>query len=324
VFHTVAWIETLHRTYGYQPIAFTTSPPGVTLQDGLVVCKASSWIAGRRLISLPFSDHCEPLLKKPSDILVFQSALEQALQRDNLGYVEVRSSQPLAAPTNLWHPSQSYCLHQVDLQPSLAELFRNCQKSSTQRKILRAEREGLTCQTGRSESLLSTFWDLLLATRRRHRIPPQPKRWFRNLLDCCSDAQIRVAWKGELPVASILTLRHKDVLVYKYGCSDARFNNLGGTQLLFWKSIQEGKGEGLRFFDLGRSDWDNTGLLQFKDRWGSTRSSVVYSQFNASPPAESLRFIGMEWMTRLGKRVVPYLPSCLLRLAGSVLYRHIA
>ena len=106
--------------------------------------------------------------------------------------------------------------------------------SSTQRKILRAEKEGLIYKSGRSEELLGAFWDLFLMTRRRRLVPPQPRMWFRNLIDCFGEAlQIRVAFKTRQPVASILTLRHKDTLVYKYGCSDERFHSLGGTQLLF-------------------------------------------------------------------------------------------
>ena len=89
-------------------------------------------------------------------------------------------------------------------------------------------------------------------TRRRHRIPPQPKQWFRNLLDCFGEAaQIRIAFKNQRPLAAILTRQHKDILVYKYGCSDGRFNKLGGTHLLFWKAIQEAKSRRLRVFDLG-------------------------------------------------------------------------
>lgn len=325
VFHTVAWLEALHRTYGYQPIAYTTSPPGLTLENGIVACRVTSWITGRRLISLPFSDHCECLLNRAADEQVFLSALEQTLRREKLRYVEIRPMQPLTGATSLCRSAQSYCFHQIDLRPDLTTLFGNCHKSSTQRKIQRAEREGLICETGRCQALLDAFWNLLLITRRRHRIPPQPKSWFRNLIDCFGDAlQIRVAFKDKQPVASILTLRHKETLVYKYGCSDTRFNNLGGTQLLFWRSIQEGKRDGLCVFDLGRSEFDNTGLIAFKDRWGSARSTLTYARFSLSPPSGMFGRNVTEWSGRLAKGVVPFLPDRILRMVGSALYRHIA
>jgi len=90
--------------------------------------------------------------------------------------------------------------------------------------------------------------------------------------------QIRVAFHGKWPVAAILTLRHKDTLIYKYGASDTRFNHLGGTQLLFWNAIQEAKREGLLTFDLGRTDRDNVFRLSWKWR---ERSAVKITGENA-------------------------------------------
>ncbi|MGA2271924.1 MAG: GNAT family N-acetyltransferase [Bryobacteraceae bacterium] len=324
-FHTVAWLEALHQTYGYEPVAYTTSPPGVRLEDGLVFCRVTSWITGRRLISLPFSDHCEPLLNNASDEHALLAALGPALHLEKLRYIEIRAAQPLAGTTSLCRSTQSYCFHQIDLRRDLAALFDNCHRSSAQRKILRAEREGLSCETGRSQELLDAFWNLVLITRRRHQTPPQPKSWFRNLINCFGEAlQIRVAFKDKQAVAAILTLRHKGTLVYKYGCSDTRFNNLGGTQLLFWRSIQEGKRDGLRVFDLGRSDCDNTGLITFKDRWGSARSTLTYARFSLAPPSDIFGRHATELAGRIARGVLPCLPNRILSMVGSVLYRHLA
>ena len=324
-FHTVAWLKALHRTYGYEPTAYTTSPPGTCLKNGLVFCRVASWITGRRIISLPFSDHCEPLVDNSADEHVLASALEQTLRQEKLRYVEVRAERPFAGANSLRYSTQSLCFHQLDLRPDLNTLFASCHKSSTQRKILRAKREGLIYEAGRSQELLDAFWDLLLITRRRHGLPPQPKSWFRNLIDCFGEAlQVRVASKEKRPVAAILTLRHKDILIFKYGGSDTSFNSLGGTQLLFWRSIEEAKREGLRVFDLGRTDCENAGLITFKDRWGSTRSTLVYSRFSDLPLSGSAGQIGTQWSARIARLVVHRLPGCILRMAGSVLYRHIA
>ena len=325
VFHSVPWLLALQHTYGYEPVAYTTSPSGGSLEDGLVVCRVTSWITGRRLVSLPFSDHCEPLLPTRGDEQLFISAMERTLQRERLRYVEIRASHELFGTSCLHHSTFTYCLHRLDLRPDIKTLFDNLHKSSTQRKILRSEREKLIYEIGRSKALIDAFFNLLVITRRRHRVPPQPKEWFRNLIDCFGDAaQIRVAFKGKLPVAAILTLQHKDTLVYKYGGSDARFNNLGGTHLLFWKSIQEAKSGGLRVFDLGRTEWSNTGLLVFKDRWGAIRSPLIYSRITRSASSAAASAIGQQHLTRRGARLVPRLPSWFLRMIGSLCYKHIA
>jgi CelD/BcsL family acetyltransferase involved in cellulose biosynthesis len=325
VFHTVPWLEALRGTYGYQPTVITTSPPGLALQDGLVCCRVDSWLTGHRLVSLPFSDHCEPLVDDASDLGAFLCALEQELRREKLRYIELRPVGALDGTPSRFHPNQVYCLHHIDLTPDLDTLFGNCHKDSTQRKIRRAEREGLIYEEGRSELLLDAFYRLLVLTRRRHQVPPQPKRWFKNLIGCFGESlKIRVAFKDQQPVAAILTLRHKDTLVYKYGCSDAQFNNVGGMHLLFWRSIQEAKGAGVRIFDLGRSDCDNAGLITFKDRWGSIRSELTYSRCSASLDSqEMLKNKYTDWRERIAKSVFAHLPDRVLCSVGDLLYKHV-
>jgi CelD/BcsL family acetyltransferase involved in cellulose biosynthesis len=324
-FHTVQWLEALHRTYGYQPLAYTTSPPGASLENGLALCLVQSWLTGRRLVSLPFSDHCAPLIDCPENARRLADALVEALRTERARYIEVRGEPFPVHPDGLHRSTRDYVFHELSLQPDIHTLFKNFHKSSTQRKILRADREKLIYESGRSHSLLDAFWDLQLMTRRRHGIPPQPKLWFRNLTECFGEAlQIRVALYGKRPVAAILTIRHKDTLVYKYGCSDEQLSRLGGTQLLFWRSIQEAKRDGLRTFDLGRSDCDNAGLIVFKDRLGSTRSTLTYTRFSASPESGAFGAAGSGRAWRVAKGLVRFLPDSALRLAGSVLYRHIA
>src|SRR6266481_4360846 len=61
VYHTAGWLQALHHTYGYEPVAFTDSPPTSDLKKALLFCDIRSWLTGHRMVSLPFSDHCAPL-----------------------------------------------------------------------------------------------------------------------------------------------------------------------------------------------------------------------------------------------------------------------
>ena len=89
-FHTPGWLEALRRTYGYEPVVYTTAPPRADLTDGVVFCRVSSRITGRRLVSLPFSDHCEPLTERPEDLVSLLNALESTRSDEGWRYVEVR------------------------------------------------------------------------------------------------------------------------------------------------------------------------------------------------------------------------------------------
>jgi CelD/BcsL family acetyltransferase involved in cellulose biosynthesis len=324
-FHATEWLRALHQTYGYEPSVYTTSPPGSELQNGLVTCRVNSWLTGNRFVSVPFSDHCEPLVDDPEVRADLFSALEQQLRKEKLSYTEFRPRQRLEHSSSLFRSNHIYCFHELDLRAPLEALFRNFHKDSVQRKIRRAERERLTYQDGRSEELLDSFYHLFLLTRVRHKVPPPPKKWFQSLIDSFGQAlTIRIAAKQNQPVAAILTIQYKKTLLYKYGCSDVRFNSLGGTQMLFWRSIQVAKEQGLSVFDLGRSDKENAGLITFKDRWGSARSDLIYSRFTTSTRSRD-RYVpaGTDWQSQITKQLLTHAPSRAFAMIGKLFYRHI-
>src|SRR5436853_1516189 len=90
IFHSRGWLDALRRTYKYEPIAYTTSPPGAELANGLVFCRVDSRLTGRRLVSLPFSDHAEPLVNSEEELQCLLGFLERDLTRRRWKYVEIR------------------------------------------------------------------------------------------------------------------------------------------------------------------------------------------------------------------------------------------
>jgi CelD/BcsL family acetyltransferase involved in cellulose biosynthesis len=287
------------------------------------VCRVKGW-ASRRLVALPFSDHCDPLVDTADDLseILARMAIETRTggwrsmewrPRDVGGPFEVASC------VSALKPSREYALHRLDLRAGPSEIFRRFHSSSTQRAIRRAERERLTYEAGTSERLLASFYGLLRLTRRRHGMPPQPLAWFRNLLTCLGDRMLVhvVSWDGR-PVASIVTLSFRKTMSYKYGGSDASFHRLGGMPFLFWRVIQDAHARGFIELDLGRSDANQPGLIAFKDHLGATRSILTYYQY----PERKVKAARSSWMSRVAHEVFAHLPDATLDLAGRLLYRH--
>ena len=320
VFHTPGWLRALHQTYGFTTVAFTTSPPADELADGVVLARVRSWLTGARLVSLPFSDHCEPLVDDAESLAAICNAVLAYRAEGPWKYVEIRPvSSGFTVPAG-FTKAQAYCLHRLDLRPELDVLFRALHKDSIQRKIRRAEREGLVYQAGTTETLVRDLYHLLDLTRRRHRTPLQPLAWFRNLVTSLGDRLcIRVAYRGTTALAAILTITHARTMVYKYGGSDAALHPLGGMPLLFWNAIREARASGTCELDFGRSDADNPGLMTFKDRWGASRSALTYWR----APEGAAVTAGGGWKAEVAGRVLSALPGPLRRAAGGVLYPHI-
>ena len=324
VFHTVPWLDALRRTYGYEPIAYTTSPPDMDLESGLVFCRVQSWLTGQRLVSLPFSDYCEPLVDSAEELERMLGHLEACRRSDKWKYIEIRPASgdlPCGSAEEGFRPARQYYLHTIDLGCPEKELFRRFHKSSIQDRIRRAEKLGLTYECGRSNTLLRKFCLLMQLTRRRHHLPPQPEEWFRNLVEGLGDAlEIHVASYKNKMVAGIVTLRFRNMMLYKYGGSDEKYHRLGSVPFLLWRAIQKGKSSGVRTFDLGRTDCFNQGLTDFKERWNSTQALLTYWQYPA--PARGL-CLDDGLALKLGKYFFGLLPDSMLRVAGNLLYRHI-
>lgn len=323
VFHTVGWLRALRRTYGYQPIVFTTSPSTGELRNGLAFCQINSWLTGRRLVSLPFSDHCEPLTESAEDLNFLIRYLQASLDRRRWKYLEIRpidwNFDETGEGIDLV-PAATCYLHTLDLRPDLNEVFRSLHKDCVQRRIERAERAGLVERCGRSEDLLKDFYPLFVATRGRHHVPPIPYVWFRNLMDCQGQAmELRLAYKDKTPVAAILTLKFRNSVYYKYGCSNMEFNRFGATPWLLWRAIVAAKSGGANEFDMGRTEENNAGLLVFKNHWVPHPKKLVYWNF---PKVSSLQQV-RGWKMNMAKRIFSSMPDGVRTIAGRVIYRHI-
>jgi CelD/BcsL family acetyltransferase involved in cellulose biosynthesis len=320
VFHTRGWLQALQRTYGYQPIVLTTSGPLEPLRNGLVFCQLESWISGRRLVSLPFSDHCDPLIDSVDDERKLLEAALEFARETRCRYTEIRPSlmswQPVA---NSWCPSERFRFHALSLQASEQELFSRMHSDCIRRKVRRAEKERLEYIQGTERPLLHDFYELLVQTRGRHGVPPPPMEWFRDLFQSMNGCiKIRIAAKDGRPVAAILTLDFRTTVTYKYGGSDDEYNHLGGMPFLFWKLIQEARQQGMRLLDLGRSGEDNPGLITFKNRLGANSDIITYWRGSGGHPVSPCAQV----LGRVGKLLFRSLPRPILIASGRILYKH--
>ncbi len=317
VFHTREWLQALKRFYGYLPVAFTTSAPHEKLRNAAVFCEVQTWLTRRRLVSLPFSDHCELLMDDPEDAQAVLNHLTQNLRRWR--YIEMRPPRDIPPWRPLFHKSESYCLHLLDLSSDLDIIFQGMHADCVRRKIRRARREGIMCERGSSAQLLREFYDLQVATRTRQGLPPQPLAWFATLAECFGeDFTIWTARRNETTLASMITLSFREQMTYKYGASDAFHHHLGTVPLLMWEIIEYAKSHGYRELDLGRSALDNEGLLRFKDRLGARRMTLDYQRYPSRSAVASTKDLGL----RIGNRVLARMPKWFLVSLGELLYRH--
>jgi Acetyltransferase (GNAT) domain len=318
-FHGSGWARVLHDTYGFKPVYLAAGGPG-KLSSLLPVMEVDSWLTGRRGVSLPFTDACEPLCPDAdSGRRLFQEALLHAESRD-WKYLECRGGRHLldGAPS-----STSFFGHRLQLEGDEATLFSRFD-SSCQRAIRKAEKSGLTVEFSRDIEAVKIFYGLLCKTRRRHGLPPQPYRFFENIhrhVLAKGMGWTALARSGRVPVAGAMYFCFGETAHYKFGASDEKYQQFRGNNLVMWEAIKRFAAERLSVLDFGRTSLGNEGLRTFKQGWGAKESTMDYIKYDLA----SRRFVtapddAIGWHNR----VFSMLPGTISRLVGRNLYKHVA
>jgi hypothetical protein len=91
---------------------------------------------------------------------------------------------------------------------------------------------------------------------------------------------------------------------------------------LFWKAIHEAKSLGLDEFDLGRSDFEDEGLISFKEHLGAASSELRYFR-HASVQKTKASVKTREPLSSWAREALVRLPDSMLVGVGQIMYRHI-
>jgi CelD/BcsL family acetyltransferase involved in cellulose biosynthesis len=320
VFHSPEWLEALRRTYGFEPVAYVTAGSGSS-PAGIPFSLVRSWLTGRRLVSLPFSDHCQPLVDSPEQVEEILGTAQADARGGGWGYVQIRplAAAPLGALDRSGFRSEGPLYHyQLDLGPDLDTLFKGV-KYDVRKDVRRAERSDLRFEVGRDAETVSAYYRLHVMTRSTQGVPPQPFTWFRNLADCLGEMlDVHLLIRDGTPIAGLITILFRDQLMWKYSATDPERDRAGLGKSLMWKSICRAKERGATTLDMGRVDPDNVGLAQFKERWGARRSDLTYLRSPA--PSDRPR---PRWVSSAARSIIPRLPVPLLAAAGRLAYRHV-
>jgi CelD/BcsL family acetyltransferase involved in cellulose biosynthesis len=316
IFHHPAWSQLLAKCYGFNSRLFITCDTKDNILAGLPVMMIHSILNGPKWVSLPFTDHCNPLYDHPSALFRLMDGLVKQAQVQGIQNVEFRGE--FLSDPNIYQ-SRRYAFHSLRLESDLAKV--SCRIHPMHlRNAKTALNRGVRVRWGSSSLDLDAFYRLHLHSRRRQGVPVQPRYFFQligNLLFSAGLGSILFAYKDEKIVAALLLLKYGETLTYKFGASDKTNLSLRPNDLLFWTAIQWGCENGYKVFDMGRTDLDNSGLIRFKQGWGADEIPLTYystSLKNQNQTSGNLVY--------LMKPIIQHSPLWVCRLLGELLYRH--
>ena len=318
-FHTSAWLKVLNETYGYLPIAIALTDQKTT-RALTVFMEVDSWITGKRGVSLPFTDECQTLLLDESDLPLLLEQVYALAAKQNWKSLETRSAPGLEKNAM---PSLVHYTHKLSLKPDPNSLFSQF-STSNRRAIRKAEASELSINQESSLQNLKAFYELLCLTRKRHGIPPQPWLFFRAIQERILSqglGSLFLATYKSAPIAGALFLQHKQNAIYKFGASDESFQAMRPNNFVMWNAIKSFAQNGCQQLDFGRTSLKNKGLRRFKLAWGASEKTLPYVRRNIKTQSIQIQSDQTHgWHNQIFK----ILPTPLSRLAGQLLYKHVA
>jgi len=320
VFHSPEWMRVLAETYDFDLQAYVLLDEAREPVAGLPFCRIND-IKGQRLVALPFSDYCDPLVSKPTH---WRLLLDKLLAEE-IPFA-VRPLHCDFAPTDerltLVNKAR---WHGVDLRPDLDTLWQGLH-GSARRAIRKAEREGVVVRVAERKEELRAFFELHLGVRKcKYRLVAQPYRCFESIWDNFVETQqglLMVAvYQGEI-IGGALYLVWKNGLYYKFNASDPVHLALRPNDLVIWEGIKHGQAQGYVHLDLGLSDWDQEGLVRYKRKFATEEKTISFlrcSPNGASTEKERQVQRLLSQLTNLFTDEA--VPDYVTERAGNVLYR---
>ena len=312
-FHTSNWARVLHESYNYKPLYFTEISNN-RLKTLFPFMEVKGILSGKRGVSLPFSDYCEPVLEKEENSREVLDKLIAYGKSAGWKSIEIKSGNNL--PEGLPF-STYYYLNTLNCSKNEEQIFSTF-RDSTKRNIKKAVREGVSIEISHSPESVKEFTRMNCITRKEHGLPPQPASFFKKIHEHIIEKDLGIvilASHNKKTIAGAIFFHFGKKAIYKYGASDLTYQHLRANNLIMWEAIRWYSKNGYQSFCFGRTAPSNKGLLQFKRGWGTEENCVRYYKYDL----RNNSFITDS--DRTHNKIFKKMPISLLKIIGSLLYK---
>lgn len=330
IYHLSAWQEVLETAFKHirGRILVLREPRG-QIRAGLPVYNITSWLLKNRTVSVPFATLCDPLVSSKEDLNLLWRGIENAAVKNRSKRVEIRTRRLGAANIpEFLAPNARYKHHYLPLDKDTKTLLNSFHPSCVSRRIKKARREGLLVEERHDAESLRVFHSIMASTRRRLLLPPMPYAFFEAMFDVLRPdrASLYLTIHEGQPIAGMLALKFNGMWTSEYSGHIENAHSCA-DQCLYWSVIERAKESGAQFFSFGRTSLDNTGLLEYKQRWATIEEDLVdyvrYLDGTPVPAEEEESTHSVNPVLYSAARLIRYAPVSIQQKFGDFCYRHL-
>jgi len=326
IYQHSSWIKVLALTYEHtKPLCFALEDQSCDIRAAIPCFIVRSRLTGTRIVSLPFSSYCDPLVDDKKQLITLLNEVTNILESISGSYYELRAfrSQDLIDGSGL-QSHNYYKIHVLDIEEGFENILQAFHKKSIIGSIKKAEKSGVTVRQGCSLQDLKQFYLIHAATRKRQGFPIQPYRLFKNMWDLMYPKgyfTLLLAEVDKKVIAGLILFKFKDVVSAEYIAFIPKYLEARPNHYLLFKGIEMACSEGYHHFDFGKTPPENKGLLDFKRRWGAEMYDLPYFYYPQVKGMMSLEKNDLrhELLRSIGK----HLPLSIAKIIGWMAYHHL-
>jgi len=325
IYHTSQWRQLINNAYGHTPIYLVVEDNNGSIRAGLPLFKIESKFTQYKFSSLPCAQSCNPLLSDISEFSLFEDFIWTYLADKKNIFLELKTDEkfPVLDPASA-NITSDYSTYLLNLCRPLDTILRSFHQSCIQRAIKKAYKSDLKIRYAETLRDVKQFYYLYLKMRINYGLLPQPFRFFSQMWKIMSKRdyiEILFAEYHGRPVSSILLLKYKDTVTYEYGATEPDRFYLKPSQLLLWEAIKKAKNRNFKTFDFGRTSNSNSGLIEFKMRWGTSPRKFIYYYIPKASGVSLLRRKSI--VNKAMYYSIKSAPRLVCQLAGRIFYRYL-
>ena len=321
-YHRSAWLRVLTEYFGFHLHVCVATDAGV-LVGGLPLAEVPALLGPRRLVSLPFSYAAGVIARTGAIAPRLMAAAVDLAETRRIRRVEIKTVGAVADPPAPFTRVTHYNTYRVPTDGGERALWDRLHAGSTQRSIRKGEKAGVRVVRADKAGDWALMADLQDATSHRLGVPAPPRAFFveacrRLQSEGLADLYLAYLHGGE-PAAGITLWKGTREWIYAFGASRPEALEHRPNHALIWRAMRDAASAGV-VFDLGRAAPEQTGLVEFKRRWGGEPVPLAYDYW---PTAAGINVAKRDAGTlALAGRVWSRLPATVAR-RGSFLYRYL-
>jgi len=326
IYQHSCWLKVISLTHKHvEPLCFIIEDEGCNIRAAIPCFIVKSMLTGTRIVSLPFSSYCDPLVDCTEDFVRLLDRIIAEIENISASYYELRVFRRAGLmKDDRLRRHNYYKIHVLDTTEGFEKARISFHKKSIVSSVNKSLRCGVIVRRGRSEIDLRKYYFLHATTRKQLGFPIQPYRFFENIWEILHPqgySTLLLAEYDRKAIAGAVFFKYKDTVSYEHSASNQKYLKLRPNNLIVWKAIEMACSEGYHYFDFGKTPPENKGLLDFKRRWGARMYDLPYFYYPQIKGAMSLEQNDLKF--RLFRSIEKHMPLPVAKAMGRIAYHHL-